>query len=105
MTREKGYSINKMAVEKEIKFNGRLKRFDLMLVGEEGEPMLLCEFKAPQVPIGQKTFDQLAVYNSVLDAKHLLVSNGETHFFASWNELEKSWVFSMKMPAYVDLLP
>lgn len=93
-----GVSYNHMVVEREIKFNGRKKRFDLVLVDQEGSPKVLCEFKAPNVRLSQNTFNQAAIYNGIMDCQYLLISNGETHYLAKQSDGEKSWQFLENMP-------
>jgi hypothetical protein len=95
---------NRMVVEREVKYNGRAKRFDLLIVDDFGDPLLLFEFKAPQIKLSQSTFNQVAVYNESLQAKFLLISNGEQHLLAKQDKAIKSWHFLEKLPLYVDLL-
>ncbi len=73
---QKGISMGRIAVEKEISYRGTRRRFDLVVFDADGKPWLLCECKAPQVPITQDTINQIARYNQALDAPLLLVTNG-----------------------------
>ncbi|MFV0378235.1 MAG: type I restriction enzyme HsdR N-terminal domain-containing protein, partial [Mangrovibacterium sp.] len=45
-----------------------------------GEPGMFIEFKAPEVKITQKTFDQVARYNLCFEVPFLMVSNGMEHY-------------------------
>lgn len=73
---EKGVSKNLLAVEKEIIYRETRRRFDLVIYNREGTPEMLCECKAPSVPINQNTVNQIARYNTILKAPHLLITNG-----------------------------
>lgn len=98
------YPLNRMMVEKEVIYNGRLKRFDLVIVDDLGNPLVLAEFKAPNVKLSQSTFNQAAVYNTKLQAKYVLISNGEQHLMARENPGKNSWHFLAKLPSYSDIL-
>lgn len=76
LTEQKGISMGRVAVEKEISYRGTRRRFDLVVFDADGKPWLLCECKAPQVPITQDTINQIARYNQALGAPLLLVTNG-----------------------------
>ena len=52
------------------------KRADILCYKSDGTPLLLVECKAPEVPINQAVFEQIAQYNIVLHAPYLLVTNG-----------------------------
>jgi type I site-specific restriction endonuclease len=101
---EKEVPFNRMMVEKEVVFNRLNKRFDLVIVDDHGEPLVLFEFKAPKINLTQLTFNQAAVYNDKLNAKFLLISNGEQHFLAKQKDGIKSWHFLANLPSYLDLL-
>ena len=74
------YPIGLMAVEKQIKYAGLNKRYDLILFNRAQEPWMLVECKAPEVTISQQTLHQLLQYHSQLPCPYWLMSNGiETH--------------------------
>ncbi|GAW90026.1 hypothetical protein FPS14_contig00038-0002 [Flavobacterium psychrophilum] len=79
--RRKKYPKSYINVEKIIKINGLTKRYDIVVFEPNGKIFLLIECKAPEVPISQNTFDQIARYNIVLEAKYLMVTNGLNHYF------------------------
>lgn len=41
---------------------------------------MIVEYKAPEVEITQKVFDQITRYNMVLKVDYLIVSNGIRHY-------------------------
>lgn len=95
-----GYSINYIKVEKQIKVNTRLKRFDALVYNKEGIPFLLLEFKAPEVKITQATFGQIATYNMELKVPYLIVSNGLTHFICQIDFENNSYEYLKEIPPF-----
>ncbi|WP_170227014.1 type I restriction enzyme HsdR N-terminal domain-containing protein [Luteibaculum oceani] len=77
---ELGYPKSWIAVEKGIKHLNKQYRFDIVVFGENAQPVFLVECKRPSVPITQSTFDQIFKYNIILNVPYLLVSNG-TDFY------------------------
>jgi hypothetical protein len=51
-------------------------------------PKILIECKAPGVKLTEKTFEQIARYNSVIGAQEIILSNGLQHIFAVWENNE-----------------
>jgi len=77
---EKHYPKSLVAIEKQIIFNGLLKRCDAVVYNRNGEPKAIIEFKAPEVKISEKVFEQISKYNYKLKVEFLIVSNGLQHF-------------------------
>ena len=73
---EKGYPQNRISVEKALKVNELTKRFDILVFERAMKPFLLVECKAPNIPISQDTFRQIAIYNMPLSVRFLMVTNG-----------------------------
>ncbi len=71
-----GYPAGLLAVEKAVVYLGRPWRADVVAYGRDGAARLLAECKAPGVPLGQATLDQLARYNVVVGAPTLVLDNG-----------------------------
>ena len=80
LVEEKKYPASLIFVEKEFKLNNLSKRSDAVVYDRMGRPVLIMEFKAPEVKIDQKVFDQIARYNLKLQVKYLIVSNGVGHY-------------------------
>lgn len=97
---ECNYSTSYINVEKVIKINGLTKRYDIVVYQPNGNIFLLVECKAPEVPISQNTFDQIARYNSSLNAKYLMVTNGLNHYFCVMDVLQEKYQFLKELPAY-----
>ena len=76
----RGFPARLMANEYGISLNGTSRRCDTVVFDTRLRIRVICEYKAPSVPITQKVFDQIARYNIVLEAPYLMVSNGLHHF-------------------------
>lgn len=71
-------TINRIAVEKQIKLNNLSKRFDILIYDQSLSPQTLIECKSPSHKLGQKDLDQMVNYNIVLNASYLILTNGKT---------------------------
>ena len=87
---EKKYSVSLIAVEAGVKVNNNPQRADLIVFDRTGAPILVAEFKAPDIKISQQTFDQIVRYNMQLKVKYLIVSNGLDHFCCQINYMDNS---------------
>jgi hypothetical protein len=95
-----GYPLSNMAVEMGLRLGALQKRCDIV-VYKNAHPVLIVECKAPDVPITQKTFDQIARYNLKLQVPALMVTNGMAHFFAM--ATADHYQFLPELPAYLNL--
>ena len=100
LLQDKKYPKSYINVEKLIKINDLSKRYDGVVFEPNGEIFLLIECKAPEVPISQQTFDQIARYNLVLKAKYLMVTNGLNHYFCQMDFENEKYVFLKELPKY-----
>ncbi len=78
---DKKFSKSLIAVERGVKLNGLLKRFDVVVFGNDGKPKMIVECKSPDEKLSQKVFEQIALYNLSLKVDYLWVSNGKYNFF------------------------
>lgn len=99
---EKKYPVALMAVEKKIVINGQTRRFDLLVYQRNGQPLLIAEFKAPQVKITQDAFDQVVRYNMALRVLHVVVSNGLQHFACEMDNAKNSFKYLHAIPEFCD---
>ncbi len=89
--------------EVSIKMNGMSRRCDTVVFQPNGTPLLIVEYKAPDVKITQDTFDQIVRYNMVLKARYLVVSNGLTHYCCAIDYANNRYDFIPQIPDYNDL--
>ncbi|MEN8118379.1 MAG: type I restriction enzyme HsdR N-terminal domain-containing protein [Bacteroidota bacterium] len=97
---EKKYPEALMAVEKQIMVNGKQRRFDLLIYNRKGKPLLIAEFKAPNVKITQDAFDQVVRYNMVVLVERVVVSNGLQHFVCHIDYQNNSYAFLQEIPEF-----
>jgi hypothetical protein len=100
---EKNYPLSKIALEQEIIINGLKKRCDAVVYSSDVRPLMIIEFKAPEIKINQQVFDQIAVYNYKLNVRYLIVSNGIQHIACKTEPLTSSYIFLKELPTYNDL--
>ena len=100
LVNSKKYPKSLINVEKQLRINGLIKRYDIVVYHPDGSINVLVECKAPSVKITQETFDQIARYNQTLNAGFLMVTNGLNHYFCQMDfELEK-YTFLEDIPTY-----
>jgi hypothetical protein len=97
---EKKYPKSYINVEKTIKINGLIKRYDIVVFKPNGKIFLLIECKAPQVVISQNTFDQIARYNMTLESEYLMVTNGLNHYFCNMDFENERYHFLSALPEF-----
>ncbi len=88
-------------IEGEIRVFKTKKRFDILVNDTSARPLLLVECKAANVKLDQKTFNQIARYNSEICAPYLFISNGINHYFAEYSD--QQYTFKDHLPNYLDL--
>lgn len=96
---EKSYNKNRIAIEKSLRVNGLLRRWDILVYDKNMNPWLLVECKAPEVKISQATFEQIARYNLTLNVPYLLVTNGLNSFCCEINYDNQSFEFLTEIPS------
>lgn len=72
----KGVDYWRMAVEYTFQNHQRRLRIDLLVYSRASKPMMICECKAPEIPISDATFLQAANYNLLMKVPYLVVTNG-----------------------------
>lgn len=99
---DKGYPANAIAVERQITYLKRKKRFDAM-VYLDGQPIALIECKAAHIPLKQAVFNQVCEYNFVLRVPYLMITNGHSSICARVNHVTKKYEFIHSLPDYNSL--
>lgn len=89
----------------EYYFNSRkkVKRCDTVVFDEDLLPVVIIEYKSPEIKITQKTFCQIEKYNRDLKAKYIIASNGISHYCCKINYKEKKVDFLNKIPDYDEM--
>ena len=92
-----------IANEVSISLNKTKKRCDTIIYNTKLEPIVLIEYKAPEVAITQKTFTQIMQYNMVLHVPWLIVSNGNEHYCCRVLYNENRADFCPEIPSYSEI--
>ncbi|MDR3057106.1 MAG: type I restriction enzyme HsdR N-terminal domain-containing protein [Prevotella sp.] len=100
---EKGYPSALVANEIQINLNNQKRRCDSVIYDRKLTPLMIVEYKAPDVNITQSVFDQIVRYNIVLKVKYLIVSNGLDHFCCEMNYVDQTFCYLPDIPLYTDL--
>lgn len=100
---ENSFPVSLISVETLVNINNNPQRADLIAYKKDGSPLLVAEFKAPDVKITQLAFDQIARYNMKLQVKYLIVSNGLEHFCCLINYSANSYSFIPEIPNYNEI--
>lgn len=97
------YPPSLMANEIGISVNGTKKRCDTVVFRREGTPLLIAEYKAPDIQITQSVFDQIVRYNMSLHAEYLVVSNGMEHYCCKMDYRGNTYHFIPEIPDYAEV--
>ena len=100
---ELGCPASLITVEQKLVMNKLTKRADVVVHDRQGRAVLLVECKAPEVKVDQRTFEQVARYNTVFNVPYLLASNGLVHFCCRIGRVKGEFEFLTKVPVYEEL--
>lgn len=100
---EKKYPTSLIANEIQIDLNNQKKRCDSVIYNKEMHPLVIVEYKAPDVKITQEVFDQIANYNIVLKVEYLIVSNGINHYCCRIDYEQQKYQYLSDIPSYNEL--
>ena len=101
LLQERNYPKSYLNIEKLIKINDIVKRYDIVVFQPDGTIFLLIECKAPEIKITQQTFDQIARYNLTVKAEYLMVTNGLNHYFCQMDFEKEQYVFLEELPNFI----
>ena len=74
------YPKSLLAIERGTTYNTLAKRTDLCVYDTNGQPVMLVECKATQVPISAATVKQASMYNQKIKARYVVLTNGLEHY-------------------------
>ncbi len=98
LLQDKQYNKNRIAVERGLRVNGLYKRCDILVYDRQMRPFMLIECKAPDIPITQATFRQIANYNLPLQVPFLMVTNGPISYCCKMRYEQESFEFLEDIP-------
>lgn len=67
------------------------------------QPLMIIEYKAPQVRITESVFTQIQSYNSIFRAEYLVVSNGMQHFCCHMDYEKQEVCYLQEIPLFTSL--
>jgi hypothetical protein len=97
---DRNFPMALIGIESLVVINKLKRRFDALVFERSGKTLVLIECKAPNVEIGQSTFDQIIAYNHKLNTPYLFVTNGLKHYFCKIDNQERKYVFIENIPDY-----
>jgi len=92
--------IANIAVEKKLLVNRQTRRFDIVIY-LKGECAVVVECKAATIDLSEDTLCQAAAYNSVLQAKYIVLFNGENQLICK--KQEGKYQLCGELPHFTDL--
>ena len=100
---QKGYPKGLLANEVEQKIGNKKLRCDTLLYNKDLRPRMIIEYKAPEIAITQRVFNQITVYNFLLHVDYLIVSNGRQHYCCRMDYEKGEYTFLQDIPHYTEL--
>ena len=100
MINHKGYPATLLANEVKLNVGDKKLRADTVLYSRQLKPQVIIEYKAPQIEITQKVFDQIMVYNMLLHVDYLIVSNGIKHYCCKIDYNNQKYLYLEDIPNY-----
>lgn len=99
----KGYPAGLIGNEVELNVGEKKLRCDTILYNKVAQPQMIIEYKAPQIKLQQKTFDQISAYNLLLKVDYLIVSNGMQHICCRMDYENQKYCFLEDIPNHQEL--
>lgn len=99
-----GYPAMLMMNEVELKLSaGVHRRADTIVYGKNMSPLVLIEYKAPNITLSEKSVAQIVRYNHVCQVPFLLLSNGLSHLACHIDYEEDKVTWLKEIPHYKQL--
>ena len=98
-----GYPTALLANEVELQIGAKKLRCDSLLYTQELTPRMIIEYKAPNVALTKRVFDQISDYNLLLKVDYLIVSNGLRHICCKMDYEHHGYSFLEAIPRYENI--
>ena len=92
-----------IALEMPFPYQDRYYRADIVVHNRATQPVLVAECKRPSVRVDQRAFDQIGIYNTVIQAAYLVITNGIDHYCCVVDHERQTVEFLDEIPHF-DLL-
>ena len=99
----KHYPASLLANEVPLQVGEKNVRADSVLYDNQLRPRMIIEYKAPSIPLTQKVFDQISVYNLLLHVDYLIVSNGLDTYICKMDYENQTYAFLETIPDYQNI--
>ncbi len=73
---ECGFCTQQIVEEYPVNINGMAQRADIVAYNNDAEPYLIIECKEPNIKIDDDVLRQVVRYNSVVEARYIVLTNG-----------------------------
>ena len=93
-----GYPKSLISLEFPLTYFKSGKRSDIVLTDKSGDPFLLIECKSAEVKLDSGTLNQISVYNKILKAPFIAITNGLKHFI--WKFEKGSYTAITEFPPF-----
>lgn len=97
---EAGYPKALIRVESGLNYNQLSKRSDILVYDRQGQVFLLAECKNESIEIDENTLRQASVYNQIIRAKFLALTNGRQLLVYQADHLTRSYILMDALPGY-----
>ena len=97
------YPSSLLANEVPLQIGEKRMRADSVLYDNQLHPRMIIEYKAPNITLTQKVFDQITVYNLLLHVDYLIVSNGMTTYICKMDYEKQTYKFLEAIPNYENI--
>ena len=94
------YPLSFISVEKELNYFGLKKRWDIVVVNNLFEPIILVECKAPNIKLNQEAHKQVFSYQNKLNCEYIVLTNGIEHLQWQVDRLKKTIIEVSQIPIY-----
>ena len=99
----KNYPASLLTNEVPLQIGEKRMRADSVLYDNQLHPRIIIEYKAPNITLTQKVFDQITVYNLLLHVDYLIVSNGMTTYICKMDYEKQTYKFLETIPNYENI--
>jgi len=100
LVNEKAYPASRLVIEKSLRVNKMIKRCDMVVYNDMGNPVMMVECKSPDIDIGQDTFEQVSIYNISFSLEYLIITNGIKHYCCRIDFDTSEVLFLKEIPEY-----
>ena len=103
LVEHKNYPSSLLANEVSLQIGEKRMRADSVLYDNQLHPRMIIEYKAPNITLTQKVFDQITVYNMLLHVDYLIVSNGLQHYCCKMDYNYQKYLYLEDIPNYQEI--